>query len=201
MPTPIETLMNEHRLIEKVLGSLETLASAPNPGGGSARATIARFAEFFREFADRCHHGKEEDLLFEALQRHGMPREFGPIRVMLDEHEVGRSCVRVLSTSGGGDGPVGDDEWERVRAAAARFIAMLRQHIQKEDNILFRMATENLPESVLRDLERRFAEFERDEMGDDAHQRLHALAEALASEFPPTTPSPGHAVPCGGGCA
>ena len=46
--------------------------------------------EFFRVFADKCHHGKEEDLLFPEMEKAGVPKEMGPIGVMLAEHQQGR---------------------------------------------------------------------------------------------------------------
>ena len=69
---PIEVLMYEHRVIEQVLDCLETMARGVESGNaldaGQARDAI----DFFRNYADRCHHGKEEDLLFPALLQSGM---------------------------------------------------------------------------------------------------------------------------------
>ncbi len=48
-------------------------------------------------FADQCHHGKEEDLLFPAMEAAGIPRESGPIGVMLEEHNIGRQYVRGMA--------------------------------------------------------------------------------------------------------
>ena len=55
-----------------------------------------RAVDFIRNFADRTHHGKEEDNLFPALEQHGMPRQGGPVGVMLDEHDQGRGLVSTL---------------------------------------------------------------------------------------------------------
>ena len=67
MQTPIEVLMGEHRLIEEVLGSLETHAAQVRAGAPLAREVVGDYAAFFRGFADSCHHGKEEDILFAAM--------------------------------------------------------------------------------------------------------------------------------------
>ena len=60
---------------------------------------VAQCIIFFRLFADACHHGKEEDLLFTELEAQGMPRDAGPIAVMLDEHAQGRALVRTMAAA------------------------------------------------------------------------------------------------------
>jgi hemerythrin-like domain-containing protein len=75
----IEILMGEHRLIEQVLGSLETYVVGIEQGEAPERQTLADYAAFFRGFADACHHGKEEDLLFQRMIERGFPREAGPL--------------------------------------------------------------------------------------------------------------------------
>jgi len=184
MSQVIETLMREHRTIEKVLGSLETFIGQLGAGQQGARLHIAEYAEFFREFADRCHHGKEEDQLFEALGDHGFPRDAGPLFVMVGEHNLGRSYVKVLSSIGAGDGPLSDDELSKASESARSFIPLLRMHIQKEDEILFPAAERALPSHVLEHLARGFEEFENVTMGHGVHLRLHALGDRLMAEYP-----------------
>jgi len=185
----IETLMNEHRVIERVLGSLEAFAAGLDEETADQRRTVADYAEFFREFADRCHHGKEEDGLFTALTEHGFPADGGPVAVMLHEHEAGRNHVRALAEIGAGDGPLGPDERARVSRHAAEYVPLLRQHITKEDAILFPAAERALPPAVLEALADDFARHERDEMGRGTHERLHRLADDLIAGCPPLAPA------------
>jgi hemerythrin-like domain-containing protein len=179
MSQAIDTLMREHRFIEKVLGSLETFVDQLGAGQEEARQYIAEYAEFFREFADRCHHGKEEDQLFEALGDHGFPRDAGPIFVMFGEHNLGRSYIKVLSSIGADDGPLSDAELGKFRESAGAFIPLLRMHIQKEDEILFPAAERVLPVEVHEQLSVGFDEFERIVMGEEAHSRLHSLGQRV----------------------
>jgi hemerythrin-like domain-containing protein len=53
--------------------------------------------DFFKVFVDRCHHAKEEYLLFPALEAAGVPRQGVPIGTLLDEHEKARGCIRAMS--------------------------------------------------------------------------------------------------------
>jgi hemerythrin-like domain-containing protein len=184
MSKPIETLEKEHRLIEKVLASLGTFLQSISGESAKERETLRQYAEFFRVLADRCHHGKEEKLLFEALKKHGMPSEFGPLAVMMQEHEIGRSLVRELGSLSAGDGQLRAEELTRARTAGAEFISLLRAHIQKENNVLFPAADRMLSSDAVAELEGQFDSFERHEMGEGVHENMHRLAEGLIASYP-----------------
>src|SRR3972149_9067192 len=95
-----ENLQQEHRVIERVLHSLETAAKKLEEGKSVSPDTFDKFVDFIRNFADSCHHGKEEENLFPVLEKFGVPKE-GPIGVMLLEHDQGRSFVKGLSEAVG----------------------------------------------------------------------------------------------------
>lgn len=137
---PIETLMNEHRVIEQVLGCLEKMLQQAERDGSLDGESAQQAADFFRVFADHCHHAKEEHQLFPALEARGMPREGSPTAVMRYEHDQGRAAVAQMAATceaaAGGDQQALAD-WT---STARQYIDLLRQHIQKEDQILFLMA-------------------------------------------------------------
>lgn len=136
--TPTELLRSEHEIILQVAGALENLLDT-----GSTTPdfdAVGDCVTFFRLFADACHHHKEEDLLFPELEARGMPRHGGPIAVMLHEHEQGRALVRkmaeALQAARGGDATA----LQALESAGRGFIDLIRNHISKENNILFPMA-------------------------------------------------------------
>ena len=200
MSKAIETLMTEHRLIEKVLDSLQTFAGQLAPGQSGARKHVAGYAEFFREFADRCHHGKEEDRLFGAMTQHGFPTNGGPIFVMLQEHDLGRAHVGALAEVGQGDGELSGEEITRVKTHAQEFFALLSAHIQKEDRILYPAAVNAVPDSAMTVLAGEFDTFDSEVVGEETLQHLRNLAETLTTAFP-ADPSVlgGGGTGCGGG--
>ncbi len=185
MHEAIETLMHEHRVIEQVLGSLETFADNARKEAEVDRETVGKYAAFFKNFADRCHHGKEEDRLFVTMNRYGFPREYGPVAVMLAEHEEGRGHVAALASIGSGSGPLSGAERDDLCEHALAYIPMLRAHIQKEDNILYPMALQSIPEAEMDALLTSYEAFEREVMGAGEHERFHALAEELIAGYPP----------------
>ncbi len=185
MHAAIAILMDEHRIIERVLGSLETCALAIESGPVPDREILRAYGDFFRLFADRCHHGKEEDRLFAKMAQRGFPTEYGPIAVMLAEHVEGRACVATLVRSGEGVGPLSEPQRIEVVEAARRYVPLLRAHILKEDNILYPMALQALTPAEQDELAESYEAFERDAMGEGEHERLHALAERLCASYPP----------------
>ena len=125
---------------------------------------------FFRDFADKCHHGKEENSLFPRLEASGIPREGGPIGVMLVEHELGRGYIKAMNEA------LNNLESEEARVAfvdnALSYIALLRDHIFKEDNVLFDMARAVLSEEDDRRLLEEFKEIELEKLGPGVHEEL-----------------------------
>lgn len=136
MRHPVEELYEDHRLIEKMLDEWDRIIRhrefLPEP--------IQKALTFFTGFADAVHHHREEQTLFPALTQAGVPVEGGPISVMLHEHELGRACLRGIRDAF--DAAVaGDAEAQaRIRRLAADYSGLLRNHIWKEDNVLFPMA-------------------------------------------------------------
>lgn len=175
-------LMDEHRVIERVLHALERAAEATDAGEPVRPSFFLKAAEFIEGFADGCHHQKEEAVLFAAMTAAGAPTEAGPIAVMLQEHEQGRAYNRAMRR--GAERWQGGDEGGRseVVTAARGYVALLREHIQKEDQVLFPMAEDIIPASrhsqVTADVER----VELEERQSGTHERYLTMAEKLAAE-------------------
>lgn len=170
--TPTDLLRDEHRVILRALAVLETSAAR-----AEAAMTPAwdELVEWLKAFADRTHHAKEEHALFPAMAAAGVPTEGGPIGVMLAEHTEGRALIHTMSTGATA---------ERAEAAR-RYVALLRQHIDKENDVLFGIAEAVLDGPSMAALAR---EFERigDRLGVDADIAAAETAlEAIAAELRP----------------
>jgi hemerythrin-like domain-containing protein len=176
--TPTDVLKSEHRIIERVLDALDRLTKAPDD---SPLEAWGKAIDFARNFADTCHHLKEEKLLFPALEERGIPREGGPIGMMLAEHEEGRGYVRAMAHAL--ESAAKDPLASRValRQKAAAYVRLLRQHIQKEDEVLFQMADAILSPDEQNQLLREFEEHELGEMGPGVHEKYLKIAEELGS--------------------
>ena len=178
-----EVLMEEHRVIERVLVSLETGADRLEAGEAIQPEFFLEATDFIKGFADGCHHAKEEGVLFIAMQANGMPAQGGPIAMMLAEHEMGRAFTRSLREAAqrlqSGDFSAGKNVVQNARG----YVALLKQHIYKEDNILFPMANQVIPVSAQEQVWEGFERVEHEETGEGVHEKYLALAGALEKEL------------------
>lgn len=180
---PTDILSNEHRVIEQVLNCLEKIVQQCQSEGKLDKQSAKDAVEFFRNFADRCHHGKEEAHLFPAMEARGFSRDAGPTGVMIYEHEQGRNFVRsmddAIETAANGDVSA---QGKFVRNARG-YINLLREHIQKEDHCLFGMANQALTKQDQANLLAVFDKVEHEEMGEGVHEKYSKIANDLAERY------------------
>lgn len=182
MSKAIDLLMDEHRLIEKVLEALKNYALRVREGEKLDRKKLLDFAHFFKEFSDRCHHGKEEERLFKEMVLAGIPQDQGPIAVMLYEHDLGRDCVRKIKEISEQEGEITEEEEKTFVEQAEGFYYLLSSHIQKEDTILYPMAMQVLSDKKLDELLEDFEKFEKEQIGENRHNELFELGKKLFEE-------------------
>lgn len=180
---PTAELSHEHEAILLMIQVLEKMSERLEAGERVDPAHLEKAVDFIKVFADKCHHGKEEDLLFPAMEKAGIPRTGGPIGVMLTEHVAGRSHVKALTESLPGIRK-GDQASARVFAENARkYGTLLSQHIHKEDHILYPMADARLTPSQQKELEARFADVEEKVVGHGKHEEYHRLLKELEAAY------------------
>ncbi|MCU0486428.1 MAG: hemerythrin domain-containing protein [Anaerolineales bacterium] len=178
-----DVLSSEHRVIERVLDSLERATNRLENGQAVRPEIFLSAVDFIRGFADGCHHQKEEGVLFKRMEAQGMPVQGSPIGIMLSEHELGRQYTRELF-SAAQDMQSGDSGADQKAIQSARsYVALLRQHIFKEDRILFPMADNVIPVDQHASVWEGFEHVEHAETGAGVHEKYLALAEALAQEM------------------
>jgi hemerythrin-like domain-containing protein len=165
-------LKEEHEIILRGLRVLEALAAKAMRGEEVPVKVLAELLEFLGGFADAHHHGKEEEILFPAMERAGFPRDGGPLAVMLHEHEEGRGLIATLQATAA---RAGGTHAERMQfAVAARgYAQLLSAHIDKENQVLFVMADRIIPRDEQQRVDEAFDVFERD-FG--ARRALHEAA-------------------------
>jgi len=173
-----DILMAEHRLMEKVLEVLEGEARKVADSGKHAEEAKARIAvslDFFETFMDRCHNMKEEKVLFPKLELMGIPREGGPIGVMLLEHQKEREFLKTIK------GSFEKNQSESVLEHSRGFGELVKDHVWKEDNTLYPMGKKVLNEGDAQKLVTDFDGIEKG-LGKGIHEKYHDLAEKLVKE-------------------
>ncbi|MCC7020239.1 MAG: hemerythrin domain-containing protein [Ardenticatenales bacterium] len=174
-------LMQDHRVIERVLDALALAADRMDRGEPVPARFFADCADFAAGFADGCHHLKEEHVLFPAITAAGVPAG-GPVSVMLHEHDEGRSLIRALREAAramdAGDATVRAE----LVGCARDYVALLRSHIAKEDHVLFPMARQVIDPAAQARVAAAFEDIAQTEACDGSQDRYLALADALSAE-------------------
>jgi hemerythrin-like domain-containing protein len=178
-----DVLKSEHRVIERVLVVFEQGVKRYEEGESLELRFFKDVVAFFRGFADGCHHQKEEQVLFTAMVEHGVPAQNGPVGAMLHEHEIGRHFLREIDRAidrlQDGDKSATKELLENGRG----YINLLKQHIFKEDQILFPMADRVIPTAEHLQVLNRFDTIEHEEVGEGLHEKYLDLAQDLESEL------------------
>jgi hemerythrin-like domain-containing protein len=177
-------LRSDHQLILTVLGALDGILTAETVHTQLDFRALRDCITFFRLFADACHHGKEEDLLFPELVERGLPEDAGPIAVMLEDHRRGRAFVARMAESIDA-AAAGDVAATAVlRDAAVAYLDLLRAHIGKEDFVLFEMADGMVTGSACRTLCDQYAVVCGRRFEGHTKEELEVLAGTLADRYP-----------------
>ena len=176
----INDLLNEHEAVRLTLRILNVMGrQIEKTGKIDQPGHVQQLFEFFSTFVDRCHHGKEEELLFPALEQVGVSRDGGPVGVMLNEHQQGRDLVAKMKTAfsqyldGDGNAP------RRFKKHADRYITLLDFHIDKENNVLFTLAINHLPEDTLAEMKKGFDNIESEKIGEGKHEAFHEMLDSF----------------------
>jgi hemerythrin-like domain-containing protein len=178
-----QQLKDEHEGIKLMLNIMETISNDLEKGKELNINHYEKIVEFIKGFADKCHHGKEEDILFPVLIDHGMSKEGGPIAVMLHEHQLGRDHIGSLS--------IAFDEYKKgnnhavknIISSSMSYVDLLRNHIEKENNILFMMADKVLNETEQLKIFDAFEKLEIEKIGIGKHEEYHHLLKELKSIY------------------
>lgn len=133
-----ESLRNDHFLIEKMMRALNVTADLLKAGKSIPEPFLEQAIDFTKNFTNVCHHGKEEDSLFPALEKGGMTREHGPMARMLFEHEVTRQLAEKMESSAREYLHTG--QAENLVLDIQAYNNHVSQHLTKENFRLFVMA-------------------------------------------------------------
>lgn len=174
-----QQLKDEHQGVKIALSILDEINKKLKNGEQVNSGHLEDLLEFIRVFVDKCHHGKEEDLLFPAMEKAGVPSEGGPIGMMLEEHNLGRNYVKDFAQA--------IEEFKKGNPKVAKkiinsldgYIMLLRDHIDKEDNILYMLADAHLSSKKQDELVKGFDKIEKEKVGLGKHEEFHKMLNKL----------------------
>jgi hemerythrin-like domain-containing protein len=176
---PIEKLEAEHQNILKGISLLQEGADRLEKGDKVSADFFRKLIDFIRNYADKYHHAKEEDILFVRMEKAGFPTSGGPVGVMLFEHDQGRGFVSKMADAveeyGSGENSVVSTIVENAQG----YVYLLRQHIEKEDKVLYPMAANALGDPGVEAMQGDFDRVEKEKTGTE--EKYTGLLKELRS--------------------
>lgn len=135
---PAGPLMKEHRLIEKMIKVMQINLEAIRKDNNVDPVFIDTVVDFIRTYADRCHHGKEEDILFKKLAKKKMTDEHQKImQELIEEHKMGRSNTKKLAEAKERYVQGNKESLKDVIVNLEILVKFYPRHIEKEDKHFF----------------------------------------------------------------
>lgn len=179
----IGALMTEHRLIERMIADMDRELGRLEGGTPVDPAYIGGAVDFLVTYADLCHHGKEEDILFRVLATKELkPDDARMMQELIDDHAWARrtknELVMATDRHAGGD----PEAAAEVRERMSEIVAFYPVHIEKEDHGFFKVAVDCLTREERDDMAAEFREFDR-RMIHDEYLRIVEAFEARAQQL------------------
>lgn len=176
-----DDLLSEHKGVLRMCGVLEGLAGGLSVGGPLPAQDLAEVLEFLAVFVDKCHHHKEEQLLFPAVRSLAGESTVQLIDKLLAEHDQGRALVATLR-SAAKDTEDGGARKQVVEASIA-YAGLIREHIREEEERLFPEADRLVPAPQQEELEQGYESVEEEVIGPGRHEAFHHLLDRLEQAY------------------
>jgi hemerythrin-like domain-containing protein len=170
-------LMIEHRLIEKMLDVVKQEAAWDEETRKIDPLFISTAVDFVRTYADRTHHGKEEEILFKELKAKPLSaQDRAELDELIDEHRRSREQVTALAEANERY-ERGDDEAAKEMTAIMEWLAeFYPRHIEKEDKGFFPRTEKYFTPEEMEALLDKFNEFDRRMI----HEKYKAVVDSLS---------------------
>jgi hemerythrin-like domain-containing protein len=179
---PIGPLMREHRLIERMVGLISSELKQFSETNKANVDFLAIVVDFFRIYADRTHHGKEESILFRELARKQLSEEHQIImNELVEEHVLGRKLVSKLANAMESYKRSDTNAFQDIKACLEKLTALYPAHIEKEDKHFFYPCLEYLSKQEQDIMLQEFWEFDR-KMIHERYQRVVEEIEKLRNQ-------------------
>ena len=175
------SLRRDHDLIEKVIKAMESTIQLLNDGKQIPESILLPVIDFSKNFTDVCHHSKEENSLFPALEQAGMPRNMGPIAMMLIDHERSREIGKEMENSA--KDYISSGNSAKLISDMQQYVEHITEHLWKENNKLFMMAEARL-QYVAKKVDKELNDIEELKLKETGKTREHykQLAETLVRD-------------------
>ena len=173
---PVQDLKDEHGGIIAMLAVMKKVASRLKNREEVKKEHLEKIVEFLSNFADKCHHGKEEGILFPEVVKN--ISNLFMVNELWGEHKTGRDYIRGIVESLKYYNPGSPDAYH-IATNMEGYISLLTEHIKKESITLFPIVDKQIPDKVQLVIEEKFETLERDVIGEGKHEQYHGWLKDL----------------------
>jgi len=179
----VEQLKKEHENIKLMLNILNKICDKLQCRKEFNQEHFSKIIEFLEVFVEKCHHGKEENFLLPAMLETGVPQDRGPAAFVIMEHKGLHRYFKDISEAytrlKNGDSKMSEQISENLK----KYITLLTQHIDKENNSFFLLVDSLLSEAKQKDLAEDFEIFEMEYISAEKHEELCELLKHLNEAY------------------
>lgn len=176
---PIGPMMRKHRLIERMLGQIDRELDRIKARQDADLALIETAVDFFRTYADRTHHGKEEEIYFRDLAKKDISDEHRTtLNELVEEHTYARGEVRALLASSQRYASGEAAAVEEIVGHLEKLVTFYPRHIEKEDKHFFFPTQEYFSKEEQESMLREFVDFDAGMIHEKYSVLLQNLEEA-----------------------
>jgi hemerythrin-like domain-containing protein len=172
-------LRAEHVEVIRMLDVLDVMAERARAGRSPDMSDFREAFEFLTLFLDRCHHTKEEIVLFPAVVRVGIMDDESPVENLIEEHERGRALVVRFGTIADDLAAVPEEAIKEFADVVSEYSTLFRGHIAAEEADCFDPADERLSSVVQEALAEEYERVEREVLGAKRHEQLLSIIDRL----------------------
>ncbi len=176
---PIGPLMWEHRLIEQIIPLIGHEIQNIQSSKRTDVVFIEKAVDFFRIYADRTHHGKEEDILFKQLENKTLSQDLNRImKELMDEHIFARKTVRGIIEARQSYMDGKDEALKTIINGLTDLSNLYPKHIEKEDKRFFFPVMEYFSHEEQERMLHAFWEFDRKMI----HEKYQNIMEQMGAK-------------------
>jgi hemerythrin-like domain-containing protein len=173
-------LMIEHRLIERLISVIKDTLLKIESTQKIDPVFVDNVIDFIRTYADRTHHGKEEDILFKEMSKRAMSaKDQRVMEELIEEHVFGRQTTKALAEANtryrNSDESALADITDQLRILAEFY----PNHIEKEDKVFFPAYSTYLSNEEDQKMLAEFYEFDRSMI----HEKYRSVVEGLKADW------------------
>lgn len=180
----IQILMNEHKNIKRMLKVVRQISINLYHHVEVPFEDLELIIDFVRTYADQHHHNKEEEILFEEMNRElGEPLKSGPILAMFSEHDLGRLYIQNIENAMEDVKAGEDNRIVDIIANAISYTDLLYRHIDKEDDTIYVFGKNNLSEETMKKVERETLKVEEAARKQGVQEKYIELLNRLEAKY------------------